>query len=196
MVGSKEMELEKKLTFIGKDSHFTFRSLSEEDVTDSYVNALKNQRAFLTANPEKIDVFWQQKYIRDIRLSEFDTICGLFSNSVLVGTAGIQNIKSNETATVGIFIFDPELRGKGYGKTLICSGCYLISHLFGVSIFAAGAKRTNVASWKAFLSCGFQIAREVKDSLRLILKIEELVKPEFTQKVFVEPCGCANGQGE
>lgn len=180
------MELEKNLTFIGKDGDFTFRSLSEEDVTDSYVNALKNQRAFLTANPENIDLHWQQKYIRDIRLSEFDTICGLFSNSVLVGTAGIQNIKKSETATIGIFVFDPELRGKGYGKTLIWSGCYLISYLFGVSSFAAGAKKSNVASWKAFLSCGFQIVGEGKDVLKLALEIGDLRRPDFIDNIKVK----------
>ncbi len=183
------MELEKRLLFTGRDGDSIFRSLSEEDVTESYVNVLRNQREFLTANPENIDIHWQQKYIRNIRLSNSDTICGLFSNSVLVGTAGIQNIKKSETATIGIFVFDPELRGKGYGKTLIWSGCYLISHLFSVSSFAAGAKKGNVASWKAFLSCGFQIAEEGKDMLKLALEIGDLRRPDFIDNIKVKRLG-------
>ena len=104
MARSKEMELKKKLRFTIRDIPCLFRSLLAEDVTERYVHALKRESGYLLNNPEDINLKWQQEYIENISLSSFDTICGLFMNSMLVTTTGIQNIKKDEKATIGMFI--------------------------------------------------------------------------------------------
>lgn len=180
------MELAKKLRFIIKDSHYVFKSLSVGDVTESYVQALKRQRAYLSNNPEDINTKWQQKYVEKIRLSPSGTICGLFINSELIGTAGIQNLKSDKTTTIGIFVFDEKLRGKGYGKTLVWASCYISNNCCNVNYFEAGMERTNVPSLKSFLACGFKIIDKNEKKIKVGLKIDELEKPEFIDKIIIK----------
>lgn len=168
------MELDKTLSFLIDGKVFLFRSLTEEDVTQSYVDALRRQRAFLDNNPAGIDMQWQRKYILDIRKSKWNAICGLFANSRLIGTSGIQNIKRGEQTTLGIFLLNLEDRGKGYGKLLAWASCYFINHLLGIDNFRAGVKKSNDASWRSFMACGFQIVQERQGSYTLVLPIVEL----------------------
>ena len=186
MVRSKKMELAKSLRFIIKDSHYEFRSLSVGDVTESYVQALKRQRAYLSNSPEDINTQWQQKYVEKIRLSPSGAICGLFINSELIGTAGVQNLKSDKTTTIGIFVLDEKSRDKGYGKTLVWASCYLSNSCCNVNYLGAGMERTNVPSLKSFLACGFKIKDKDAEVYKVGLKIDELQKPNFIKKVIIE----------
>ena len=179
------MELYKTLSFLIDGKIFLFRSLTEEDVTQSYVEALRRQQMFLTNNPADIDVLWQKDYIRKIHASQWDAICGLYEGKSLLGTAGVQSIKPGTETTIGMFVLHPESRGRGYGKLLVWSSCFLINRLFGIEDFAAMAKKSNIASWKAFLACGFQIARETDDAYRLALGISELRVPDGVEEVTI-----------
>lgn len=179
------MKLDNKLSFISDGDVFLFRALTEEDVTLSYVDALRKQRAFLDNNPSGIDLQWQRNYVLSIRESKRDTICGLFVNSKLIGTSGIQNIKQGEWATLGMFVLSPEDRGKGYGRLLVWASCYFINHLFSVDNFKAGVKKSNDASWRSFKSCGFQIVDERQDAYTLALLFMELKTPEFIKDLKV-----------
>ena len=179
------MELAKKLRFIIKDSNCIFRSLSASDVTESYIQALKKQRAYLSNNPEDINIQWQKRYIEKIRLCSSDTICGLFINSELVASAGIQNLKSDKATTIGIFVFDEKLRGKGYGKTLVWASCYLSNNCCNVNYFEAGMERTNVPSLKSFLACGFKVIDKNEKKIKVGLKIDELKKPKLIDKIII-----------
>jgi RimJ/RimL family protein N-acetyltransferase len=177
------MKSDNKLSFLIDGEAFLFRDLEEEDVTPSYVDALRRQRAFLDNNPSGIDIQWQRNYVLNIRESKWDTICGLFVNSKLIGTSGIQNIKRGEQATLGIFVLSSEDRGKGYGRLLTWTSCYFINHLFSVDSFKAGVKKSNDASWRSFKSCGFQIVHERQDAYTLMLTIVELKTPEFLKDI-------------
>jgi len=180
------MDLKKSLSFQIEGKPFLFRTLVEDDVTQSYVDALSRQRMFLENNPEGIDIRWQRRYVKNIRESKWDTICGLFSDSQLLGTSGIQNIKPGEPVTAGIFVLNSEDRGKGYGKLLVWSSCTIIHRLCGNEKFGAGAKKSNMASWKVFLSCGFQIAQEDHDIYKLALQIRDLKAAALLEQIVVE----------
>jgi RimJ/RimL family protein N-acetyltransferase len=194
------MKLEKKLKFTINSSEYIFRTLTREDVSQSYVDALKQTRGLIENVPEDIDIGWQQSYIKKVLLSPCDTICGLFLDSALIGTAGIQNLtvagivpRAIEMAvgytcgcTIGIFIPGEISRGRGYGKTLVWAACYLANNCGGVEAFEASVKKNNVPSLKSFSTCGFKVTKEGADGVNIEVKIGELVKPAFVERVAIE----------
>ncbi len=194
------MKLENKLKFNIRNNEYIFRTLTPEDVSQSYVNALKKARGLIENVPEDINIEWQRSYIKEVLLSPGDTIYGLFLDSELIGTAGIQNLAVAGTPTravkmavgytygciLGILIIGEMLRGKGYGKTLVWAACYLANNFCGVETFEAGVKKNNLPSLKSFLSCGFKVTEENADSVSVEVKIGELVKPEFIERIIIE----------
>lgn len=194
------MELEKKLKFVIDNSKCVFRTLSPEDVSQSYINSLKKTRGLIENVSEDIDIEWQQSYIKKILRSPFDTICGLFIDSELIGTSRIQNLSVDGIATraielaqgytygctLGILVLGEVSRGKGYGGALVWAACYLANDCCGVETFEASIKKGNIASLKSFLTCGFQVKEESTDGVNVQVKIGELVKPEFIEKIIIE----------
>ena len=180
------MRFRKKLKFLYNENKCLFKTLTINDVTESYIQGLKQQKRYLVNNPEEINIKWQQDYIKKIIISEEDTICGLFVNNILVGTAGLQNLNKDKSVTLGIFVFDNKLRGKGYGKTLVWSSCYLARDCMNISNFGAGMEKNNFPSLKSFQSCGFKIINENEEYYEVKLNIEELHKPKSIDNVTVE----------
>ncbi len=194
------MKLGKKLKFTINNSECIFRTLTPEDVSQSYINALKKTRGLIENVPEDINIEWQQSYIKEVLLSPCDTIYGLFLDSELIGTAGIQNLavagiatRAIEMAvgytygcTIGILILGEMVRGRGYGKTLVWAACYLVNNSCGVETFEAAVKKNNVPSLKSFLTCGFKVTKESSDGVNVEVKIGELVKPEFVERITIE----------
>jgi len=156
------------------------------DVTESYVQALKRQKKFLENNPGDVDIQWQQKYVQSILSSSYNAICGLFVNSELIGTSGIQNIRPNEIPSFGIFVLDERSRSKGYGKTLCWATFYILNRCFNITCITAGIEKTNIASLKMVLPLGFKIIDEDEKGFKIKLNIEDLIKPIFIDKVFIE----------
>jgi len=181
------MELKKSLRFaVQNENSFMFRSLHEDDVSKDYVAALNLERTYLLNNPADLDIEWQREYVRRIRLTEFDAICGLFAKTSLIGTAGIQSVSREEKGTTfGIFVLDKESRGKGYGKTLVWATCYLINKLFGIRRYRAGAEPANASSVRSFLSCGFVLSDSKQGKCRLEMNFTNLRKPEFISNILI-----------
>lgn len=180
------MELEKKIRFCYNSQECEFRTLTVSDVTESYVQGLRNQREFLVNNPRGITVKKQQDYVRNVLLSDADTICGLFADGVLIGTTGVQNIRKHGLSTIGVFVLEKRLRSRGYGKTLIWAACYLVNTCCGVENFVGGMKKINIPAFKAFDSCGFKTVREEGDVRYLGLNIKDLIKPELVARFYIE----------
>ena len=180
------MRFNKTLKFYKYEDECIFQTLTINDVTESYIKGLKHQKRYLVNNPEEINIRWQQDYIKKIIISEEDTICGLFVNNILVGTAGLQNLNKDKPVTLGIFVFDNKLRGKGYGKTLVWSSCYLVHNCMNISNFGAGMEKNNIPSLKSFLSCGFKIINENEKYYEVKLNIEELQKPKNIDNITLE----------
>ena len=95
-----------------------FRTLNESDVSQDYINGLKDQKKYIEKIPIHISVSSQKKYINDILYSKGDAICGLFINNELIGTAGVQQsikflqyieVPTEFVAAIGIFVFNKQI---------------------------------------------------------------------------------------
>jgi RimJ/RimL family protein N-acetyltransferase len=181
------MELKRRLLFnVRSEDQFIFRSLHEDDVSLNYINALNLQRTYLVNNPDDLDLKWQRDYIRKIRLSKSDAICGLFRKNQLLGTSGMQSIHGEgEGVTFGIFVLDKESRGKGYGKTLVWATCYLLNALFGIRHFGAGAEAANTPSVRSFSSCGFDDIDSNQGEIKLDMDYSNFRKPGFISNIMI-----------
>lgn len=181
------MELGKSLHFICHGAKCEFRTLGINDVTEAYVEGLRQQKKYLENNPCDTNKNIQQEYIKRIIDSENDTICGLFVDSVLIGTAGIQNIfcKGECITTFGIFIFSQNFRGKGYGKTLVWASAFLVNACNGVTRFGAGMEKQNMPSLKCFLSSGFKKVFEDDKLIKVELNYKHLKVTEFISHIEV-----------
>ena len=177
------MEIDEKITFFCNNESCEYRTLTINDVTESYIQGLRNQSQFLENRTSDITIAQQQDYIKNILFSDFDTICGLFVESELTGTSGIQDIRKDGFTTMGIFVFEEKLRDRGYGKTLVWCSCKFLSTFHDITEIAAGVKKINTPSLKSFLSCGFKIAKENADNYLLKLNCENLIKPSIINNV-------------
>lgn len=187
------MRLNCEIDFVIGDNKYTYRTLDPDDVTISYVNSLKEERLFLQNIPPDIDVNKQMRYVQNILVSPDDTICGLFSNGNLIGTAGIQNLLGNnlveivdgytKNCTVGIFVLSTTMRGMGYGKSLVWLSCMIANRCFGSEIFEACMKKTNFSSLNSFLTCGFTVTKENNTSLNVTIDWKYLKQPSFINNV-------------
>ena len=182
------MELDKSLFFKIKDMNCEFRTLHDSDVSKEYVNDLKQQTQYITNIPKNISISSQKIYIKDILCSKDDTICGLFINNKLVGTAGIQSstlylqyieVPVKFVATIGILLFDKNYRGMKLGTTLVWAATYLYHNCVQVEWFGAGMEKENIPSMKSFLSCGFKQIYEDKEKCRVLINYSELRKSRF-----------------
>jgi len=177
------MVINKKIVFTCQNDICEYRTILPGDVTKNYISGLKNQNSYLVNNPSDINMEKQKDYVLKKNLSNNDTICGLFINSVLIGTAGLQNITGNGNTTIGIFVFSSNIRGKGFGKTLVWASCLIASYIFNKTIFEAGMEKDNIPSVKSFLSCGFKIISEDEKYHRVQLYLKNLKKPTFINNV-------------
>jgi RimJ/RimL family protein N-acetyltransferase len=171
------MKLKNKLVFSHSLGECTFRTITSEDVSDNYINGLKEELKFIENIPELINRSSQANYIMNIVNSEKDTICGLFLNSELIGTAGIQNIMEGNRVSIGILLFNKKLRGHGFGKVLIWASCFLANNCRSTISFFAGMSKENLPSLKAFLACGFSIESELPEKYIVSLDNQVLKAP-------------------
>ena len=182
------MELEKSIIFRINDFNSEFRSLNESDVSQNYIDGLKEQKEYVENIPVHVSASSQKKYINDINVSKENTICGLFLNRELVGTSGVQlstsflrdvNVPIENIATIGIFLVSKNFRGMGLGKTLVWSATRLFHDATQIDWFGAGMAKRNIPSLKSFLSCGFRKVYENEKNCRVLLNYSELMKPDL-----------------
>jgi RimJ/RimL family protein N-acetyltransferase len=188
------MELKNYLLFKIDDFNCEFRTLSEIDVSNNYINGLREQTEYIKNIPADLTISKQKKYIKKILLSEGDTICGLFFNRELVGTAGVQSsnsllkyieVPAESAATVGIFLFKKSFRGRGLGKTLVWAATSLFNHSTKVEWFGANMKKRNIPSLKSFLSCGYNNIYENKNEYKVLINYSELIKPDNIKNIVI-----------
>ena len=58
------MRMDKQLKFSHNGDKCIFKTLTINDVTESYIQGLKHQKRYLVNNPEEINIKWQQDYIK------------------------------------------------------------------------------------------------------------------------------------
>ncbi len=182
------MELKKRIKLCHNGQECEFRTLSIDDVTQSYVDCLLSQKRFIDHNIPNVTIEKQREYVRGILLSDKNTICGLFIEDILIGTSGMQNIGKGCLTAVGMFVLEKEMRGRRYGKTLVWSACKLAKACCDVDDFSGSTKKINILSFKTLTSCGFKTVEEGGASLLLKLNIKDLRKPELVSWYRVEQC--------
>ena len=196
------MELEKYILFKINGKSCEFRSLRELDVSQGYLNGLKEQRKYIENIPDQVNIVSQKEYIKDIRCSNYRTICGLFINSELVGTAGVQlstsflryiEVPAEYVATIGLFLFNKNYRGIGLGKTLVWAATSLHHDSIQAEWFGAGMATDNISSLRSFLSCGFKKIYNNDESYRVLLNYSDLKKPRFIKDEAYNEVDCASG---
>jgi len=191
------MELEKSLLFKINNMDCEFRTMDEADVSKEYVDGLKEQTEYIENIPVDVSFSNQEKYVKDTINSEDDTICGLFLDGVLVGTAGIQLSYSNSflknidfqpdyIATVGIFLFNKNYREMGLWKVLVWAATYLFHKCTKTEWFGAGMEKKNKPSLKSFLSSGYQKVFDNGRYYKVMTNIEGLKKPETIKEMTIE----------
>ena len=192
------MELDKSLFFKIKNIHCEFKTLNDSNVSKEYVDGLNHQTKYIMNIPKNVSISSQRKYINNILLSERDTICGLFIDGKLVGTSGIQSsisflkyieVPTEDVSTIGIFIFNNRFRGMGLGKIMVWATAYLFHYCTKKEWFGAGMEKENIRSLKSFLSCGFVQVDEDKANYKVLLKLSELIKPEFISEISIHEAG-------
>ena len=188
------MDLDKYLAFFLRAEKCQFRVVLPHEVTESYIIGLREQERYLINTNRKISLPEQSTYVAHILESSNDLLMGLFVEGELVGTSGIQmfgepcqeGISSDASyATMGVFVFDPSDRGRGYGKTMLWAGVYLLNSTLKMSIFRAGMEKQNIPSFRTFFSCGFRKYEEVGSTFKLSLMIDQLKKPAFITDISV-----------
>jgi len=177
------MILKKTLFFSHKLGECAFRTITENDVSEDYIKGLKSEQIYIEHIPTNVNRVSQTHYISKIINSEQDTICGLFLNSELIGTAGIQNIQDGQKASIGVFLFNKATRGHGFGKILIWASCFLTNTEKNILFYFAGMKKENITSLKAFLSCGFNIESELADKYLVKNNIQNLKTPSIVNNI-------------
>ncbi len=173
------MNIQKRIFFKKGMDLCEFGAISECDVTEQYVNGLKEQKTYIENIPARITLETQKEYVKKIRLSKNDCILGLFVNNCLIGTAGAQNITQPDMITIGIFVFNQNNRGEGYGRILVWASTYILREVFGCFQFSAGVEKTNIPSLKSFESCGYHVGEETNDAYIMRLNAYHLIIPDY-----------------
>jgi len=168
------------IKFKFKGLEVSLRGLSPQDVTREYVDGLNKEHLFLETKPDAVTISSQIEYIRDIEKDAMRVICGLWCGEKLIATAGGQrlDIETGKAPVIGIFIFNENFRGQGWGKILVWAMChFLIKNLKVISI-QASMKKVNLSSKGLFLRVGFEVVSEDAYYYHLELKSKNLAKPD------------------
>ena len=181
------MILKKTLNFHYLDQKCVFRSINTKDITENYLEGLRNETKYLENKPQEISRSSQSEYITNIEQSNDNCICGLFVNDTLIGTAGIQNLDSNDPISFGIFIFETSFKGLGFGKVLVWASIYISYYCTNQIAFFAGMKKENRPSLNSFISCGFKMTNETEDCYLVKLKFQNLVYPVGIKNIILFP---------
>ncbi len=188
------MELNRSIYFTVNDWSCELRNLHPVDVSSEYIDGLKRQNKYLMNVPQDVSLESQKNYIKKILFSKENSICGIFINGGLVGTSGVQfsgnvskyiDASTEKIATMGIFLFDQQIRGTGFGKTLVWASTYLLHYCTGMEWFGAGMEKENIPSLKSFLSCGFKRANADNEGVKVFLNYTDLIKPEIISSISI-----------
>ncbi len=156
------------------------------EVTSEYVLGLRHENQYLENMPDRYTVQSQAEYISGIIDSNYDTICGLFMGEKLIGTAGIQEIGKSQVVPMGIFLFDPGIRGKGFGKVLVWSAAYLSRQVASILAIYGSMRSDNVASRKAFEASGGRSEfNDLKETYTVTIQIGDLRIPANVEDIHI-----------
>lgn len=140
---------------LGKESYL--RPVKESDVTQKYVKGLNDievNRFLVGPRSQEQTIDTVKDYVNKNWDNRNTILFGFFVDNELRGTVRIHDI-NNDTAYIGVAIFDKEMWGHGWGKKIIAVATeYAISKL-GLDKLIAGIENENYASQKIFIAAGY-----------------------------------------
>lgn len=174
------MKLNGSINFSFAGVSASLRSLDGSDVTSAYVDGLNGEDRFLETTPNEVTLESQTDYVTGINQDPGKSICGLWCDGELAGTAGVQNLSAEggSDVTIGIFIFNQRFLGKGWGKVLVWAICRLLLDEGGIPRVLAAAKVENQPSILSFLRVGFKVVSNDGTYNHMKLDAADLLKPD------------------
>jgi len=147
------------------------RCLSDDDVTEEYVNWMNNKK--INQYMETRHQSWSLSEIKDYVNRQNMSGDQLFLGIFLFSGKHIGNIKLgvistlHSLASISLFIGALDCQGKGYSIQAINLLKYYVFHVLGLKKIIAGMYADNTASLKAFLKSGFQLEGIFKNHYEL-----------------------------
>jgi len=147
------------LTRIGVAENCFLRTLTEGDVTQAYIDGLNDPVvAQYLVGSRKEKQTWEsvRRYVKANQDCETDYLFGIFIDNALRGTVRFHDVRhSEETARIGILLFDRAYWGKGWATRAIDAVIKFALKELHVRKFWAGMRRENAASRQTFEGLGF-----------------------------------------
>ena len=172
------------------------RVLRESDITPAYVQGMSDPevRRFVSVGRGALD----ERAIKDFVAENWSRpdclLFGLFVDGVHRGNVRLHDY-DGRTVWLGIAVFDPAIRGKGFGSRALAAACdFAFGTLSCVSV-RAGIDRENAVSVAAFRKAGFAIVEEKPDGF-LLARRAPLAKLAIGTVNFGMPYGAVPGSGQ
>lgn len=140
---------------ISKDSYM--RPIGERDVTNRYVDGLNDievNRFLVGPRSQKQTFDTVINYVNQNWNSNDAILFGFFVEDELRGTVRLHDIKNN-TAYIGIAIFDKKIWGHGWGKKIIKAVTKYAINKLDLDVLIAGVENENYASQNIFSESGY-----------------------------------------
>ena len=144
---------------------FVVRTLSENDVTETYLSWFRDEAAVAhiraaksTQTLDSLGVF-----VRDKQCDPRALLVGIFTReaSVHIGNLKFEPIETNSDATIiGVLIGDPTWRGKGAFREAFLAAAQRLFSLLGLRTFWLGVETNNRNAIEAYRKTGF-VAQDV-----------------------------------
>ena len=150
-------------------AELTLRILTPTDVTDKYVEWLKDPEVnqYLEVRLESVTLETQRHYVAQIFASEDTYLFGIFEKSnKMIGSIKLGPIHSyHKYGEIGIMIGDSECWGKGVGTKAIGILCDAFFEIGALRKATAGVMEVNIGSRKAFEKNEFSTEGVLRDQL-------------------------------
>lgn len=137
------------------------RFLSEDDVTEEYLNWLRDIEVirFLESRWKIFTLEDLKQYVRSINNSPYDYMFGIFllDTGKHIGNIKIGNINFiHRFGDIGLLIGDKNYWSKGYGTEAIKLATRYAFEDLNLRCIIAGIYSNNIGSYRAFLKAGYE----------------------------------------
>ena len=152
-----EMEIDKNKIILEISEASYLRPINESDITEKYIDGLNDSevnRFLVGPRSQEQTIDTVKNYVNDNWYSSNAILFGFYVADDLSGTVRLHDI-NNDTAYIGIAIFNKEMWGHGWGKKIIASATEYAIYKLGLDILIAGIEKENYASQRIFTETGY-----------------------------------------
>jgi [ribosomal protein S5]-alanine N-acetyltransferase len=136
------------------------RPIKSSDITNGYIDGLNDPSVnrFMGRSRERRQTLETVSvYVEENGRNPNDVLFGIFIEGAVRGTVRLHDIKQgDQTAIVGVLIFDKNYWQKGWASRSISAVIGFARRELGITTFKAGMVAENTASRNTFASLGFR----------------------------------------